>query len=113
MQFLRSLSFCCLAAFGLATPLFAQDIPTDPDPRHWACEISVSPWRAGEKFRGLMRRSGITSTSPGNRFRIGITRGRMRGSEWGVTFVRRTINEGSRLVDYVGRSYDFSVTACG
>ena len=105
MQFLRSLSFCCLAAFGLATPLFAQDIPTDPDPRHWGVQISVSPWRAGEKFRGLMDARDLDIS--GRSVRIGITRGRMRGSEWGVTFVRRSITEGGRLVDYVGRSYNF------
>ena len=105
MQSVRSLSFCCLALFGIANPGFAQDIPTDPDPQRWGVQVSVSPWRAGEKFRGLMDARDLDIS--GRSVRIGITRGRMRGSEWGVTFVRRTINEGSRLVDYLDRSYNF------
>ena len=105
MHSLRSLAFCCLALFGIANPVFAQDIPTDPDPQRWGVQVSVSPWRAGEKFRGLMDARDLDIS--GRSVRIGITRGRMRGSEWGVTFVRRTINEGGRLVDYLDRGYNF------
>jgi hypothetical protein len=105
MKFLRSLSLCVLALFGVTSPLLAQDIGADPDPRLWGVQISISPWSAGEKFRGLMDARDLDIS--GRSVRIGVTRGRMRGSEWGVTFVRRTINEGSRLVDYVGRAYNF------
>ena len=105
MKFLRSMSFFFFAALGVATPLLAQEIPIDPDPSHWGVQISISPWSAGEKFRGLMDARDLDIS--GRSVRVGISRGRMRGSEWGVTYLRRTINEGSRLVDYLGRTYNF------
>lgn len=105
MKSVRLVVFCFLAVFGMSAPLLAQEIPANPDPSLWGVQISVSPWRAGEKFRGLMDARDLDIS--GRSVRIGVSRGRMRGSEWGVTFVRRTINEGSRLVDYLGRSYNF------
>lgn len=102
MKSLRTLSFLCLALLGIGSTASAQE-PGEPE--HWGVQIAVAPWHAGEKFRGLMDAKDLDLT--GRSVRVGLTRGQMRGDEWGVTFVRRSITEGSRLVDYIGRSYSF------
>jgi len=98
------LALCTLLV--LNAPVFAQaPAGTSPGkPWHWGFTASVAPWQAGDMFRSLYEAK--TLDFSGNEFRFGVTRGSTRRGEWALTYVRKTIAEGSTFVTAVDRRYE-------
>ena len=70
------------------------------DPSHWGIVGSITPGQSWHVISPLAEHvfdhSGTADLS-GTDFSIGIARGRMLGGDWGVSFVRRNINDDSRF----------------
>jgi len=73
-----------------ATPVFAQD------KSHWGVEVRFTPnWEVPATFEDLFEAQPVVID--GSEFRIGIIRGKDLGGDWGVSFVKRKIDDGSHL----------------
>jgi hypothetical protein len=94
-----------LLSVGFAVPAAAQPAAYAPPARswHWGVTASVAPWRAGDMFKSLYEAQ--TLDFAGNEIRAGITRGSTRRGEWAITYVRKTITEGSTFVTAIGHRY--------
>jgi hypothetical protein len=73
-----------------ATQAFAQD------KSHWGVEVKFVPnWEVPATFRSLFEAEPVVID--GSEFRIGIIRGKDLGGDWGVSYVKRKIDDGSRI----------------
>lgn len=67
----------------------------DPDSSHWGAEVTFSPqWQTLHFVEQLTKE---TLDIKGSEFKVGIVRGRDLSGDWGVEYIRKTINDGSRV----------------
>src|SRR5437762_3138630 len=67
------------------------------DSSHWGVIASVDPsWSVPSAVGNAL---GGTIDLRGSDFAIGITRGRELGGDWGVSYVRKSLTDGSRVED--------------
>jgi hypothetical protein len=102
----RSTLLALSGVLAVAVPAAAQDLATPrPAPRawHWGVTASMAPWQDGDRFKILYEAQGLDFS--GNEFRIGIARGGPRRGDWAITYVRKTIAEGSTFVTAIGHRY--------
>ena len=102
---MRRASLLSILILGLAAPAASQTAASVAPARawHWGISASVAPWRAGDRFKSLYQAQ--TLDFSGNEFRFGVTRGSTRRGEWAITYIRKTIAEGSTFVTAVGKRY--------
>lgn len=61
---------------------------------YWGVEADVAPsWEAIDAFKGLFDADSMTFKGSG--FRIGFVRGAILGGDWGVSFVRKRVDNAS------------------
>ena len=93
----RGIFVLALWAATLA-PAAAQE-----DKSHWGVSASFVPrWRVPAEARILFDADKVSVD--GSEFRIGLVRGRTLSGDWGVSFVRKTLKDGSRVERGLGRS---------
>lgn len=89
----------------------AAQTPAQTDRSRWGVSASFTPnWRVPEDVgKNLFEEAPIDIS--GSEFKIGVVRGRDFGGDWGVSFVRRTVKDGSTL----GTSSEncFGIFGCG
>lgn len=87
---------CGILAMGLeVAPALAQG----NHPSHWGASVSFTPhWEAYDTFQELLYDDG-QGTIEGSEFTVGVVRGSARGGEWGVSYVRKPITDGTTLTD--------------
>lgn len=96
----------------LICPLAASaQRPPDEQPK-WGVGFSITPsWQIADRFIELFDlEEGESATMSGSEFTIGIVRGSTRGGDWGVSFVHKSLDDGSGGVD-VGEDC-FTATVC-
>ena len=87
-----SRSFLMIALLLLASPTFAQE-PDRGDESHWGVSGSLVPrW---EFPRALAEVWNLDTDIAGAEFRIGVVRGSDLGGDWGVSFVKKVIDDDS------------------
>jgi hypothetical protein len=90
-------STCVLAAVGLlvtAVPASAQE-----GPALWGVAVHYTPtWKIPDRFKAVIEPDATTLDVQGKEFRIGFVRGRTLGGEWGVSYVQKRLNDGSRVL---------------
>jgi hypothetical protein len=77
-------------------------------PSHWGVVMSFTPersWNVNSKFGEFLFDDAETAEIEGSDFSIGIARGRDGGGDWGVSFVRRSVKDGS-LFESTGLNCD-------
>jgi hypothetical protein len=63
---------------------------------HWGFNVSVTPrWRIPGYLTSTITDSGGVMSVTGSQFTIGIVRGRTDSGDWGVSFVREPVKDGS------------------
>jgi hypothetical protein len=70
------------------------------DASHWGVVGAISPaqsWNAIQELTEYLFEHEGSANIKSTDFTIGIARGRERGGDWGVSFVRRTLKDGSRF----------------
>lgn len=70
------------------------------DPSHWGVVASITPsqsWNVVSPLDEYIFEHEGTADLSGTDFSIGIARGRTLGGDWGVSFVRRAVKDGSRF----------------
>lgn len=88
---------------ALSFALFAAGSATAQDHSSWGVSASLVPyWRVPQEARILFDADAITMD--GSEFRIGIVRGRTLSGDWGVSYVRKTFKDGSRVLRGAGTS---------
>jgi hypothetical protein len=102
MTHLSRLFLACLVFALTASPASAQYAS---EPKPWGIIATIAPWSADDTFKALYDADGLDMA--GKDLRVGITRGGALGNEWALMFMRRTINEGSTLVNYKGETFRF------
>ena len=87
-----------LFLIGLAPELtFAQL----PETSHWGIGASFTPkWESAEEIRKLFIDG--EGELDGKEFSIGVVRGSASGGDWGVSFVRKSVDKDSVIVDAEG-----------
>src|SRR5881394_3500082 len=95
----------CLLVLATATPAAAQSFqPAKPAlPWHWGVTASIASWHADDHFKALYLAQQLDFS--GSETRIGITRGSTRRGEWAVTYVKKTVAEGSSFTTAIGHHY--------
>jgi hypothetical protein len=94
MAIARLVFLIAVAAGVGALPAFAQGT----DASHWGVGASFAPyWKAQSRIQETFFAEGDGSLE-GTEFTVGIVRGRRRGGEWGVSFVRKPIRQGATLI---------------
>jgi hypothetical protein len=99
--------FICL----LPAPAAAQAAPV-PARSHWGVTASFSPSaEAHEGYRELLYDFEGAGSVKSSEFTIGLVRGSTRGGDWGVSFVRKPLKDGSQATDV--DTDCFEPTNCG
>jgi len=84
----------------VAVPAFAQRdrlLLEPPPPIHWGVIASFSPlWETPDSLDFLLLEP-MDAEFSGSEFTIGFLRGRPLGGEWGVSFVKKRVKDGSSL----------------
>ena len=76
-----------------AVPAYAQDDKAS----HWGASVSFTPqWKAHDKLQELLWAEG-DGTIEGSEFTVGVVRGSTAGGEWGVSFVRKPVKDGTTI----------------
>jgi hypothetical protein len=76
-----------------AVPAHARDDKTS----HWGGSVSFAPqWKAHEKLQESLWAEGEGSIE-GSEFTVGVVRGSTGGGEWGVSFVRKPVKNGTTI----------------
>ena len=87
----RIVVLCVVLSFALAAPAAAQS-----DRSHWGVSASFTPrWEIPSSAGPLFEAEPVDIS--GSEFRIGIVRGRDLSGDWGVSFVRKRIKDGSTI----------------
>jgi len=96
------------ALVALAVPSFAHA----QNESHWGVVASVSPthdWNLNDSYVDFLFNDVDSGDLRGSEFTIGIARGRDTSGDWGVSYVYRSIEDGSRLD---GEPGEFCTPAC-
>ena len=82
------------AAFTLAVASFPQEAGAQDRRAHWGVSAGIAPrWTASSTW--VERLYGVdTMDWAGSDLRVGVVRGSDLGGDWGVAFVRRSIEDG-------------------
>jgi hypothetical protein len=94
----------CLIVVALlaAAPASAQDTS------HWGASVSFTPlWKAHDKLQETLWAEG-EGTLEGSEFTVGFVRGSTRGGDWGVSYVRKPVKDGTTIVDVFESIDDFA-----
>jgi hypothetical protein len=86
----------CLAVAICLVPRVASA----QDPSHWGVVVSISPehsWRVIPELGEVVFTLGESVEARSTDFKIGIARGRDLGGDWGVSYVRKNVEDGSRF----------------
>lgn len=71
---------------------------------HWGASVSFTPqWKAHEKLQELLWAEG-DGTLEGSEFTVGLVRGSTRGGDWGVSFVRKPVKNGTTITRFTEES---------
>lgn len=94
MTIRRIAALFALFVFFACAPVFAQE-------SSWGVSASIVPTWTVPSDNALVKAmfGGETVDITGTEFRIGFVRGRMLGGDWGVSFVRRKLKDGSTVSD--------------
>jgi hypothetical protein len=66
---------------------------------HWGASVSFTPqWKAHDTFKDLLWTE-EEGDLEGSEFTVGIVRGSTLGGEWGVSYVRKPIKDGTTFVE--------------
>jgi opacity protein-like surface antigen len=108
---------CCAFSASLlfTATAFAQSTPKEKDKTRWGVSVGFGPnWTVDErdKLGTLFFDDGGDSDSAhvnitGYEFRVGVARGRELGGDWEVSFVRRKIDDGSTVGEFVTECNDY------
>jgi hypothetical protein len=103
----RSLVLLLLATF--ATP--AATLAQSADRNHWGISASVTPkWTLAKSIKDALFEG--DGTIKGSEFTIGFVRGRQRGGDWGVSFVRKPFEDGSGEIKNEQECFNQAKTQC-
>lgn len=92
-----------VAALVLPKPLLAQPEP----PSSWGVVVSATPnWTVADRTKYFF--GGGEVTMDGSEFTIGLARGRELSGDWGVSYLRMKVNDGSTVSDTDVRCEIFS-----
>lgn len=84
-----------LAALAIPSRVFAQDTPAESG-SHWGIAGTLIPrWEFLTILEDSMEREIEMS---GDDVRMGVIRGRQRGGDWGVSYVRRRVDDESMVI---------------
>jgi hypothetical protein len=84
-----------VAAVLSAAPAYAQG----GNASHWGASVSFTPlWKAHDQLQELLWAEG-EGTLEGSEFTVGLVRGSTRGGDWGVSFVRKPIKDGTTITE--------------
>jgi hypothetical protein len=82
-----------LALAANAAPALAQGNKDS----HWGASVSLSPsWKANEKWQELLLVEG-NGTIEGSEMTVGLIRGSTLGGDWGVSFVKKSVKDGTTI----------------
>jgi len=99
---------CFILLAGVA-PAFAQE----QKPKYWGVEFSYTPtWKADRTMQDMLYIEGDPLLE-GTEFTFGVARGSALGGNWGVSYVRKSINDGSTVTfseQQSGPNFAFSST---
>lgn len=84
-------------AIVLGIALLTCSIAEAQDASHWGVVVTLSP--AWSVPSAVGKNLGGTIDLKGSDFAIGIAHGRERSGDWGVSFVRKQVKDGSRVED--------------
>jgi hypothetical protein len=91
-----------VAALALPKPLLAQQPPSS-----WGVVASVTPnWTVADRTKYFF--GGGEVTMEGSEFTIGLARGRTLSGDWGVSYLRMKVNDGSTVSDTESDCENFS-----
>jgi len=86
---LRALFVALIAVAAVPLPAFAQSFST-----RWGLQATFTPaWFVPDAAKDLF--SSESLTVEGSELRIGFVRGRTLGGDWGISFVQKTLSDGS------------------
>ena len=104
----RRATLFALLAVAAAAPAEAQLFEAF-DENRWGVHLSYTPeWQTPDAFRHFLGADGIVDWR-GSDYSIGFVRGRARGREWGLAFIRQRVAADSLLclaADDAGGCYD-------
>jgi hypothetical protein len=87
-----------LAALLLSSVLLVPALAAAQDSSHWGVAASVTPaWKVSDRFKMVFDADSVDLRS--SDVSIGIARGRQRGGDWSVSFVRKNFKDGSSVSD--------------
>lgn len=91
------LDLSLLVAFGVCLALPAYST-AQPNKTYWGVQAQFAPkWEVKDSFKPLFDADAVDIS--GSEFRIGFVRGRTLGSDWGVSYVRKSLKNGSRATN--------------
>ncbi len=94
-----------IALFASTTPTYAQEKKSS-----WGVQVGVTPqWRHSSLLEDIA--SGDLDLR-GSEFAFGIIRGRTLGGDWGVSFVRKSINDASFIDNHFEECHDLNGLQC-
>jgi hypothetical protein len=83
------------------------------DESHWGVRVSFAPsWEMPESLREVLFDEDEQGTIKGSEFGIGFVRGSMRGGDWGVSYVRKPWDDGSGTTSTGVDCFDPAQTIC-
>ena len=92
----RRAGLLALLAVVAAAPAEAQFLEAFEEDR-WGVHLSYTPeWESPDPFRHFLGADGILDWR-GNDFSVGFARGRARGGEWGLAYIRQRVAADSRI----------------
>ena len=90
---MKLLAMAALLSCVSAVPVFAQTTPRSP----WGVVGGIAPtWKNTSRVEPLAKLvfdERVVGILEGSEFRIGIARGRWRSGDWGVSFIRKRIDD--------------------
>ncbi|MBI1874934.1 MAG: hypothetical protein HYS05_13750 [Acidobacteria bacterium] len=91
--------FAVIVAIVVVACVFPAGASAQDQGSHWGVSGTVVPlWKVPTALGQVMKADQIDFT--GSELRVGVARGRDLGGDWGVSFVRKTVKDGSRVVQH-------------
>ncbi len=85
---------CILLALVIG-PLLTRPCAAQSGGSQWAAQATLAPrWTVSDQFKTLFDADDVDIT--GTEFRIGLGRGRRRGGDWAIVYVRKRVNDDAR-----------------
>lgn len=100
-----------IAAILVVAFVFPAGASAQDQDSHWGVSGTIVPlWKVPTALGQVMKADQIDFT--GSELRVGVARGRDLSGDWGVSFVRKTVKDGSRVVSRSknGAGEDFYLT---